>query len=376
MLGGLFGDDWNDPRSMAALQLGAGLMAAGGPSRNPTNLGMALLGGLNQYQGVMDAAKRQKLLDEEMGLRREDSTMRREEFNAKLAEARRKQQEQEAAKAQFAEWVQTLPPEMQRLAAISPETVIARMFPKDRQPLVTKPGDVIRDPADPKVVLAQNDPDPDKDPEFVRLLRAAGLKEGTPEWNRAMFNLIATKSTHAPGATQNVFTGQMVPAEVGGQPAFVMPSKDGGYTVLQGVQPPGSGKKGQESSRALELVDEAERLIGKATGSVLGTGRDLTLGMAGISTEGAQAAAQLKVLQGALMMNIPRMEGPQSDKDTQLYREMAGQIGDSTLPIETRRAAIRTIRRLNEKYSGGGQPVTQPSGPRRLRYNPQTGTLE
>jgi len=30
---------------------------------------------------------------------------------------------------------------------------------------------------------------------------------------------------------------------------------------------------------------------------------------------------------------------------------MAGQIGDSTIPISTRKAAIKTIRTLNEKYA-------------------------
>ena len=53
------------------------------------------------------------------------------------------------------------------------------------------------------------------------------------------------------------------------------------------------------------------------------------------------------------MMSQPRMEGPQSDKDVALYRQMAGQIGDSTIPIETRRAALNGIRQLHEKYTGG-----------------------
>jgi hypothetical protein len=45
------------------------------------------------------------------------------------------------------------------------------------------------------------------------------------------------------------------------------------------------------------------------------------------------------------------MSGPQSDKDVLLYREMAGQVGDSTLPVETRKAALETIRQIQERYA-------------------------
>jgi hypothetical protein len=58
---GLLGDDWSDPRTMAALQMGAGLLAAGGPSRTPVNFGMGLSAGLGQYQEAMAAAQRQEV---------------------------------------------------------------------------------------------------------------------------------------------------------------------------------------------------------------------------------------------------------------------------------------------------------------------------
>ena len=62
-MAGLFGTSWDDPRTMATLNMAAGLLAGGGPSRNPTNLGMGLLGGLQQYQAVMAADDRKKLQD-------------------------------------------------------------------------------------------------------------------------------------------------------------------------------------------------------------------------------------------------------------------------------------------------------------------------
>jgi hypothetical protein len=52
------------------------------------------------------------------------------------------------------------------------------------------------------------------------------------------------------------------------------------------------------------------------------------------------------------MMRMPRMEGPQSNLDVALYRESVGQIGDSFLPIATRKAALATVKRLQEQYAG------------------------
>lgn len=104
------------------------------------------------------------------------------------------------------------------------------------------------------------------------------------------------------------------------------------------------------SRRALSVIDEADKLIDAATGSYLGTGIDLAARGVGASTPGANAIAQLKALEGSLMMNQPRMEGPQSNLDVALYRQMAGQIGDPTVPRAQKKAALETIRGLHKKY--------------------------
>jgi hypothetical protein len=114
------------------------------------------------------------------------------------------------------------------------------------------------------------------------------------------------------------------------------------------------GKKEAAAKNILAIVDEAEKLIGDSTGSYLGAAYDLGAQAVGKSTAGAQATAQLKVLEGQLMMAQPRMEGPQSDKDVALYRQMAGQIGDPTVPRETKKAALSKIKSLQQKYAGTG----------------------
>lgn len=114
-------------------------------------------------------------------------------------------------------------------------------------------------------------------------------------------------------------------------------------------------KRENAAKRTLPILDEADKLIDQSTGSYIGAGVDQAARAVGMTTGGAEATAKLKVLEGNLMLSQPRMEGPQSDKDTMLYRQMAGQIGDPTVPREIKKAALQTIRQIQEKYAGGPQ---------------------
>lgn len=132
---------------------------------------------------------------------------------------------------------------------------------------------------------------------------------------------------------------------------------DGSMVAIPGgPADPSSSKEGlqrvKDANDVLGILDQAEPLLKDATNSYLGVGADLAARSIGLSTAGAKASAKLKVLQGALVSKMPKMSGPQSDKDVQLYREMAGQIGDATIPAEQRLAAIQEVRALNEKYAG------------------------
>lgn len=117
----------------------------------------------------------------------------------------------------------------------------------------------------------------------------------------------------------------------------------------------------RDAGTALGLLDEAERLLPNATGSRVGSLLDTVSGAFGTSTEGAKATAALKAISGQLTSKMPRMEGPQSDKDVQLYKEMAGDLSNDTLPVQTRMAALQQIRRLNQKYSGQKSPASPPA---------------
>ena len=122
--------------------------------------------------------------------------------------------------------------------------------------------------------------------------------------------------------------------------------------------------KNEENTRIQRvetIIPEIRALLSKATGSYLGAGADLLANTVGISTEGAKATAQLKTLSGQMVAAMPKMSGPQSDKDVAMYKDMAGNLSDPTIPIETRLAALETIEKLNEKYkvlNSGGIPAT------------------
>lgn len=117
-----------------------------------------------------------------------------------------------------------------------------------------------------------------------------------------------------------------------------------------------------------QTIQEAEDLLtgasGKAlpTGSSLGAAVDWAGGLVGMNPEGATEAQTLKAIGGALTSKMPRMEGPQSDKDTQLYREMAAVVGDSTVPRERRLAALGKVKELWGKYEKQQHTKPAPAG--------------
>jgi len=66
--------------------------------------------------------------------------------------------------------------------------------------------------------------------------------------------------------------------------------------------------------------------------------------------ETSKADAILTIYGTKLTQQVPRFEGPQSDKDTALYQAAAGDVGNPNKPIATRLAAVETMIDLNKKY--------------------------
>jgi hypothetical protein len=121
-------------------------------------------------------------------------------------------------------------------------------------------------------------------------------------------------------------------------------------------------KKGSNATVVKGLIDDARTILNDSdtTGSTAGAAVDALGSVVGHSTGGAKNTAKLKVIQAGLMLNMPRMEGPQSDRDVQLYQQAAAQIGDSTVPAGTRSAALDTIEAIQNRYQE--RAASAPSG--------------
>lgn len=135
------------------------------------------------------------------------------------------------------------------------------------------------------------------------------------------------------------------------------------------VQPKGSNstvasqnEEKQRISRVNAVLDEIQGILPQATASYAGRGIDLLARGVGLATPGDVATGKLGTLGGQLVALMPKMSGPQSDKDVAMYKQMAGQLDDPTIPLQVRQAALETIRSLNNKYAemNTQRPATVP----------------
>lgn len=116
------------------------------------------------------------------------------------------------------------------------------------------------------------------------------------------------------------------------------------------------------------------------TASGAGAFIDKINSMTGISTESGNVAASLDSLGAWMTSNVPRMQGPQSDKDTLLYRQMGGIIGDRTQPVSARMAALDTVelimRRSGAGYTGAAPYDKNNQPPMATPDNPAKPSLD
>lgn len=99
------------------------------------------------------------------------------------------------------------------------------------------------------------------------------------------------------------------------------------------------------------------------TESSVGALIDSGLGSIGLSTQGANLAAQLDALSGWMMQNIPKAPGAQSDAELRDYKTAAGMVGDRTKPVAQRLAALNTVETIVAQWeakSGGGNQTEMP----------------
>ncbi len=129
-----------------------------------------------------------------------------------------------------------------------------------------------------------------------------------------------------------------------------------GGAVMSGPMAEAQAKNVKNAEKLTNLIGEARKILPDATASGIGAQVDNANRFFGNSTKGSQAAAKLGVLGGNMLMMMPRMEGPQSDRDVENYKIMVGKLGDPTIPAAERAAALDTIEALQRQYTGGQKP--------------------
>jgi len=103
------------------------------------------------------------------------------------------------------------------------------------------------------------------------------------------------------------------------------------------------------------LIQPVADLIKKSTGSGIGARVDTLAGLFGVGTNGAQAIAQLNTMSYPFKYMIPRFEGPQSDRDTNLYVEAAGDFANPKKTQAERLSALQGMIFILKKYDKEGK---------------------
>jgi len=192
---------------------------------------------------------------------------------------------------------------------------------------------------------------------------------------KGTFQQFQNEKARAGASNTSVSFGTPVAAvDAQGNPVFIQPSKDGSAPhIIPGLRPPRSAAeersdserrdRGRQGQQMMSVMQDAESILktGRATSSGVGNLADAGARVFGVSTPGAQDAARLEALSGWLVANVPRMEGPQSNIDVQNYTTMAGKVGDRTIPLPERLAALQQVRGLQQKYAAiNGTPMAEP----------------
>lgn len=391
---GLLGDSWDDPKTMATLQLASGLLSSG-------NFGENLSAGLRGYQGVMGAQKAQALED-----------MKAKLYGAQIEEtqAQALQRKAEAAKVQEAlkreAMFRASMGEAVRGQADVPALDVGAALPGLNAGLPPVPGRAGK-PIDYQALLAQYPEQAAlikqlaeaKDlgrPEVARTIEAVDGngrpvtrqfdKFGNPvggdlqQWKQPMSVSQGDRTTFVNPATMQPmgslpinmsaserdssargWAGLTLQEKNQNAPQFhngEWVSKPTSMAPNSAMMPQG-GQAVRDSNDALSLISQAKAILPNATGSGIGSWVDAGARFVGGTTDGAEAAAQLKAVSGALVAKMPKMSGPQSDKDVALYKEAAGAVGDETKTVKERMAALQVVEAIQKRYAAGlgGSPV-------------------
>lgn len=221
-----------------------------------------------------------------------------------------------------------------------------------------------RNPAEEKIAFTQrqqalNEPvqviDPDSGKPIYVSKAEAIAKKLTPvgEGSNIVKNVITDETGRVTLINRS---GEVIKPTAGGEPANLRGKPSATYEKTKQLREQ-LAKDLTTAIAELKDITKDGGLIDQSTGSGAGRAVDLAMGFVGGSTPGAIAAAKLAPIADLALKMVPRFEGPQSDKDTQSYKQAAGQLADPSLPSKIRKEAGKTVLRLMQNRKN--QFVTQ-----------------
>lgn len=341
---GLLGSDFNDPRTMALLNMAAQLLDAGGPSPQKIGVGQALgrglLGYTSGYKSGLDMLNDQ----EKLRIMREKAA---QDLNG------------------GSPYFQFLP------------TANGYAVGDARKGTITQPGEN----GLPTLMRGSDDP--------VLQGKIAWQKAGNEAAAKSPYDFINTigpdgeqyampKSSIVGGGVKTMPGGGV---RTGLSPYAKSAQEDTAKAdVARGAD---ADKADKQTSTLSSFISEARAVLSdNPTDSWIGAKRDDSYRLFGQTTPGAQKAAKLETLSGWMTSNVPKMQGPQSDSDVEMYKTMAAKVGDRTVPVNERMAALDMLESIQNKYSqynqqyrAGGSPQ-RPPGATHGGINPATGQME
>lgn len=125
------------------------------------------------------------------------------------------------------------------------------------------------------------------------------------------------------------------------------------WAEIQAKQAEAQFEKTKGATTVIGLLNGIEDLIDQAHGGFFGNVYGGLEAAVGKRSEANSADSQLNVIAGALTSQMPKMSGPQSDKDVLLYRQMAGDIGNPNTSAEAKKAAVEVVRGIQNAYING-----------------------
>ncbi len=415
LLDGFLGKDWQDPQSQAVMALAGGLLSG--------NFGQGAKDYGNVLAGAKDADLKRQMLKAQLDDYSAQAGLRQEQANQIKAKAAQEQRIQSiisgAGKVRPGMGAtnmvnDSLPPEMQigaqpalqKAGQIDYLDLIRQGVPFERVKELASAGDLgksevarvqeVEGPNGQKVLQGFDKFGRPVDqgvngytaPQLVNQGDRQTFVKPSAGVSLPMGQSPDSKASNALGWANNALSRERFAFDKNGGAEALKAAKpewrDGQWVMAPRDMNPGETRAvvapaaTRDAKEALALIATAKEIIPKSTGSYLGAGVDQAARLFGASTGGDTAAAQLKALEGALVSKMPKMSGPQSDKDVLLYKQMAGEIGDPTIPQSRKLAALQVIEQIQQRHSGQPAPSSQitPTNAPTMRWNPKTSKIE